>query len=129
MKYFTTAIALILFSQAAFAQAVPYVLDYGPKTPIKEFENAGVFQGQKRILQIVNGRKYYQPYDWPLPVRPYNGAMFPKDTHWGINKSNTWTDGKEWVEAYQFQGYVSVRYTLYHHHATPLKMTEPPNPE
>lgn len=130
MKYFTTVACLILFSTAATAQAIPYT-HHGPPTPDmpKEFAGAGVFHGNKRVLQIVDGKKYYQPYDWVLPVRPYAGSRLPKGTPWHINTVSRWTDGKEWVNAWQIHGHISTEYSLFYWHQVQPKMTEPPNPE
>lgn len=130
MKFLATVAALAIFAQTAFSQAVPYTQTYGPKRPglPKENVGAGVFHGDKRILQIVHGRKYYQPIDFVLPVRPF-AATLPKGLNWGINRVNTWTNGKEWVEAWQLQGYISTQYNLFSWEGGPPKMTEPPWPE
>lgn len=135
MKYLTAAIVLALFMQAVPAQPPPAVplhsYRWGPLTPDtpKEAAGAGVYHGHKRVLQIVHGRKYYQPYDFLLPTRPYNGAVWPKDRVWHVSRINWWSDGKEWVDTWQFQGETHWEYNLTFWHGKMPAMTEPPWPE
>lgn len=115
MKTLVSVVVALVFASVSVAQT-PYVKRWGPGPVAKGYRQCGVFQGDKRVKFIVDGKTYWQPNDWIFPGHAKidgGGVLRITDERWRTNTFGYWTDGQPYVDGWQILGHTGASYHVY----------------